>query len=172
MFLKFLGLLFKTNFASVRAGLIYEISTFGEAIQVWAGLAEWNPDVLTHIPTSVMAIYFLAWTPSLLGVPQFVSTLPSSNNCTNQCDTYILPGGIEIARLWGANLNETLLEQEYFNQSDVLQIYNAPGIVIEFEQPIQNTQFDPSECELYGPIRGDAINICIKPTELGTAIIG
>ena len=139
---------------------------------MWAGLTPMNPVVLNYIPTSTMAVYFLTWTPNLLGIPQFIWTLPPTDQCTNDCVTYIQPGGVEIARLWGENLNQTLLETGHFELADAIQIYNAPAIVTEFEEPPNDLIFETDECEIFTPLSNDAIKICIKPAEFETVVIG
>ena len=141
-------------------------------MQVWAGLAAMDAGVLQNIPASVLSIYFLAWSPSLLDVPQFISSLPPSKDCTNECAKNIQPGGIAIVRKYGSNLNTTLLEEDLFAEADALLIDKAPGIVTEFSQPVDNVYFKAEDCQLYGPIRGDAIKICIQPTGTGSALIG
>ena len=108
----------------------------------------------------------------MLGVPQFITSVPPAKDCWNDCAAYILPGGVEIARIWGKNLNQTLLEQGQFDNADVLLINNAPGIVLHFDSPINDTLFEAQDCELYGPIRGDAIYICIQPSQNGGAVVG
>ena len=157
---------------SVHAGIIYEITPYNGTILVWAGVTQMNPVVLESIPTSTMAVYFLAWTPNLLSVPQFIWTLPPTDQCTNNCVTYIQPGGVEIARLWSKDLNQTLLQNGHFDLADVIQIYNAPAIVTEFDEPTDDLIFQTGECELFTPLSNDAIYICIKPAEFGTAVIG
>jgi hypothetical protein len=141
-------------------------------MQVWAGLAAMDTEVLQNIPASVLSIYFSAWSPSMLGVPQFISSLPPSKHCTNECAKYIQPGGIAIVRIYGSNLNTTLLEEELFTEADALLIGKAPGIVTEFSQPVDDVYFGDEECQLYGPIRGDAIKICIQSAGTGSALIG
>jgi hypothetical protein len=128
--------------------------------------------VLRNIQASVLSIYFLAWSPSLLGVPQFIVSLPPSKQCTNQCAKYLQPGGIEIARIYGKDLNTTLLEEGLFADADVFLIDKAPGIVTEFSQPVDNVDFQVEDCQLFGPIRGDAIKICIQSAGTGSALIG
>ncbi|KIN05323.1 hypothetical protein OIDMADRAFT_51133 [Oidiodendron maius Zn] len=156
----------------IHAGIIYEITPYNGTILVWAGLTQMNPVVLDSIPTSTMAVYFLAWTPNLLSVPQFIWTLPPTDRCTNNSVTYIQPGGVEIARLWSKDLNQTLLQNGYFDLADVIQIYNAPAIVTEFDELTDDLIFQTDECELFTPLSNDAIYICIKPAEFGTAVIG
>jgi hypothetical protein len=141
-------------------------------MQVWAGLAAMDAGVLQNIPASVLSIYFLAWSPSMLDVPQFISVLPSPKDCTNECATYIQPGGVAIVRQYGSNLNTTLLEEDTFAEADALLIEKAPGIVTQFTQPVNDVYFTVEDCQLYGPIRGDAIYICIQPAGSGSAVIG
>jgi hypothetical protein len=141
-------------------------------MDVWAGLAAMDAGVLKNIPASVLSIYFLAWSPSLVDVPQFISSLPSSKSCTNECAKYILPGGIAIVRKYGSDLNTTLLEEALFTEADALIIGKAPGIVTEFSQPVDDVYFSSEDCDLYGLIRGDAIKICIQSSGTGSALIG
>jgi hypothetical protein len=131
-----------------------------------------NPVVLSNIPTSIMAVYFSTWTLSLLSITQLIWTLPPTNQCTNGCIMYIQPGGVDIARLWGKDLNQTLLETGHFELADAIQIYNAPAIVTEFDDPPNDLIFETDECEIFTPLSNDAIKICIKQAEFETAVIG
>ena len=131
-----------------------------------------NIAVLDSIPTSIMAVYFSTWTLSLLSVTQFIWTLPPTNQCTNGCVTYIQPGGVDIARVWGKNLNQTLVKTGHFERADAIQIYNAPAIVTEFDDPPNDLSFETDECQIFTPLSNDAIKICIKQAEFGSAVIG
>jgi hypothetical protein len=119
-----------------------------------------------------MAVYFLSWTPNLLSVPQFIWKLPPTNQCADDCVTYIQPGGVNIPRIRGENSSQTLLETGHFQAADAIQIYNAPAIVTEFDKPPNDLIFETDECEIFTPISNDAIKICIKPADFGTAVIG
>ena len=141
-------------------------------MQVWAGLAAMDAGVLQNIPASVLSIYFLGNSPSLADLPQFISSVPPSKGCTNGCAKYVQPGGIATVRKYGSNLNTTLLEEDLFTGADALVIDRAPGIVTEFSQPENYVYFDHDDCQLHGPIRGDAIRICIQASGTGSALIG
>jgi hypothetical protein len=120
--------------------------------------------VLSHIPTSVMCIYYLAWIPSILGVPKYVTEI-SVGNCTANCTSVFLPGGLELARVLGPDMNATLLEGGIFDHTDAVLLNNAPGIGLHFSSPIDGFTFNlKSDCKLYGT-DSDAVQICITPKD-------
>lgn len=120
--------------------------------------------VLEYIPTSVMCIYYLAWIPSILGVSKYVTGI-SVEDCTANCTSVFLPGGLELARVLGPDLNATLLEGGIFDQTDAVLLNNAPGIGLQFSSPIEGFTFNlTNDCQLYG-IRNDAVQICITPKD-------
>ena len=82
-----------------------------------------------------------------------------------------LPGGLEIARKLGSNLNSTLLEGEIFDNTEVVMLNSAPGFGVTFQPPADNFKFDmENDCQLYGQLRGDAIQICITPNGTGLVV--
>ena len=118
--------------------------------------------VLEYIPTAVMCIYYSAWISSVLGVSKYVTGI-SVGDCTANCTSVFLPGGLELARVLGTDLNATLLEGGIFNHTDAVLLNNAPGMSLHFSSPIDGFTFNlENDCQLYGT-RGDAIQICITP---------
>ena len=114
-----------------------------------------------------MVIYYSAWISSLLGVSQYVVGLPSPANCTgDSCATFFLPGGLEIARKFGSDMNSTLLQGGIFDNAQAVLLNNAPGTGITFWTP-KSFRFDlDNDCKIYGPILGDAIKFCLSPGEV------
>lgn len=107
-----------------------------------------------------MCMYYLAWIPSLLGVSKYVTGI-SVGNCTANCTSVFLPGGLELARVLGPDLNATLLEGGIFDHADAVLVNNAPGIGLHFSSPIDGFTFDlKNDCQLYGT-HNDAAQICI-----------
>jgi hypothetical protein len=147
---------------SVHANFEYRVTHTNNTVPAFAGLAPMDRRVLEYIPTSIMCIYFLAWIPSLLGVSKYVTGI-SAGNCTANCTSVFLPGGLELARVLGPNLNETLLEGGIFDHTDAVLLNNAPGMALHFSSPIDGFAFDlKNDCQLY-EIRNDAVQICITP---------
>ena len=136
----------------------------------FAGLALMDRRVLDYIPTSVMCIYYLAWVPSILGVSKYVTGI-SPSNCTGNCTAFFLPGGLELARVFGPDLNATLLEGEIFGDADAVLLNNATGIGLEFSSPSYSFEFDmQNDCQLYA-LRNDSVQICIT-TEDSSLVVG
>jgi hypothetical protein len=50
---------------SVDATFEHQVVLYNVSIPVFAGIADWDIGILDVVPASVMAIYFLAWSPSL-----------------------------------------------------------------------------------------------------------
>lgn len=136
----------------------------------FAGLALMDKRVLEYIPTSVMCIYYLAWIPSILGVSKYVTGI-SPINCTANCTSVFLPGGLELARVFGSDLNETLFEGEIFGDADAVLLNNALGIGLEFSSPYDGFKFDiENDCQSYGT-RNDSVQICITTND-SSLIVG
>jgi hypothetical protein len=126
--------------------------------------------VLEYIPTNVFCIYFLAWIPSLIGNSKYVTGI-SAGNCTANCTSVFLPGGLELARVLGSNLNTTLLEGGLFDNTDAVLLNNAPGLALHFSSPVDGFTFKfENDCRLYG-VRDDAIQICIT-AEDSSVVVG
>jgi hypothetical protein len=148
----------------VHANFEYRITATDKTVPVFAGLALMDRRVLEYIPTSVMCIYFVAWMPSIRGVSKYVTGI-SLGDCAANCTSVFLPGGLELARLQGTNLNATLLKGGIFNDTDAVLLNNAPGIGLQFSSPIDGFAFNlKNDCQLYGT-RSDAVQICITPKD-------
>jgi hypothetical protein len=116
--------------------------------------------VLDYIPTSVMCMYYLAWVPDILSASKYVTGI-SPSNCTSDCTAVFLPGGLELARVFGPDLNATLLEGNIFGDVDAVLLNNATGIGLEFSSPSDSFEFDmQNDCQLYA-LRDDSVQICI-----------
>ena len=75
-----------------------------------------------------------------------------------------------MARLYGQNLNLSLLEGEQFSGVDAIVLQDAPGLNVQFSPPPTNYTFDTqTECELYSEattnVTVDGIQICIQSNE-------
>jgi len=131
--------------------------------------------VLQVIPTSVFSTYFTSWISSLLGVSLYVIG-QSVSNCSNNCTSFFIPGGLELARLYGQNLNVSLLEGGQFSGVEAVVLQDAPGLNVQFSPPPANQTFDTqTDCELYSEattnVTVDGIQICIQSYE-SSLIIG
>src|SRR5690348_6159417 len=111
---------------AVQANFEYYFHQTDAEIPVFAGLMPLDKRVLNIIQPSRMCMYFAAWTPTLLGVGKYAISMPAPN-CSGDCTSIFLPGGLETARKVGPILNLTLLEGGLFRDSETIRIDNAPG---------------------------------------------
>lgn len=149
---------------SVHANFVYLFTPTGKSVGVFAGLALMDQRVLDYTPTSVMCIYFSAWVSSILGVSKYVTGI-SADDCTTNCTSVFLPGGLETARILGENMNLTLLEGGVFSDTDAVILNNAPGFVLKFRSPYDGFTFNhENDCQLYETF-GDAVQICITSND-------
>jgi hypothetical protein len=118
------------------------------------------------VQTSLICLYFTAWTASLLGVNKYV-TSSTPLYCKKNCTAYFLTGGLETARAVGGNLNQTVLQGNFFLNSDIILVYGAPGVGLEFWQPDSSFRFNlTTDCKVYAGYNqtdGDALQLCIAP---------
>jgi hypothetical protein len=159
---------------SDQADFVNQFIPIGDTIaQVYGGLAPMDISVLSNVHTTEVCIYFSAFVSSLLGVSQFV-TAKSPVYCVENCTSVFLPGGLEIARKVGGNLNQTLLQGNLFGNSDTIVVNQAPGIGLEFWPPDDGFRFDrKKECKIYvgyNQTDGDAIQLCIAPYKSHLAV--
>jgi hypothetical protein len=138
----------------------------GEETPIFAGLIPIDTRVLNVVPTSVFCIYFTSWISSLLGVSQYVIG-QSDPDCSNNCNSFYIPGGLEMARVYGQNLNVSLLEGGLFNGVEAVVIKDAPGLNVQFSRPPANLSFDfQTDCELYSEVtsgtQSDGVQLCIQ----------
>lgn len=152
---------------SDQADFVYQFIPISDTVeQVYGGQEPMDISVLSYVHTTEVCIYFSAFVSSLLGVSQFV-TAKSPVYCVENCTSIFLPGGVELLRKFGGNLNQTLLQENTFGNSDTIVVNRAPGIGIEFWQPDPGFQFDhENECKTYpgyNQTDGDAIQLCIAP---------
>jgi len=133
------------------------------SIRVFGGLTAMDPRVLPVIPTSVVCIYFSEWISNLLRASQYVTGGLAADCSKDQgCSSIFLPGGLETARVFGQNLNATLLQEGYFNNSDAILLSQVPGIGVKFWPPPASFTFDAqNDCQILGQALGDGIKICI-----------
>src|SRR5205809_5161717 len=90
-----------------------------------------NISVLKYVDTTEICLYFSLFASSLLGVSQFV-TAKSPVHCGGNCTSVFLPGGVEMLRKAGGNLDQMLLQENLFGNSDTIVVNKAPGIGLEF----------------------------------------
>jgi hypothetical protein len=150
-----------------QADFVFQyISVKNTTTSIYAGiptLAEVASSV-GSVDTYLVCLYILAWTSSLLSVNKY-ATGSSPIYCVKDCTTYFLSGGLETARAVGGNLNQTILQGDFFGNTDSILVYGAPGVGLEFWQPEISFQFNQStDCKLYAGYNqtdGDALQLCI-----------
>lgn len=154
----------------VNANFENRATATNSTVPVFAGLALIDPRVIEYILTSEMCIYYLAWIPSILGVSKYVTGI-SPTNCTANCTSVFLPGGLELARVFGQDLNTTLFQGAIVGNGDAVLLNNASGIGLEFSPPYNGFEFDiENDCQLYGS-RNDSVQICITTND-SSLIVG
>jgi hypothetical protein len=107
-------------------------------------------------------LYITAYNMGFMTNPKFVTSLPPIS-CSNNpnCTSIFLPGGLELARIQGADSNATLFGQSLPGDYTTIVIENAPGFHLEYSSLGSGFVFDPSTCRLYGESIGDGIYICL-----------
>ena len=126
--------------------------------------------ILSYIHPSRICLYFLTFTPTLLGISKYAIPLPAPD-CNRNCTSIFLPGGLETARVFSPILNSTLLEGRRFESAETIRIDNAPGLLLKFNRPHADFDFDRErECTLYGRETGDFLQICIRSVDYSLAV--
>jgi hypothetical protein len=121
--------------------------------------------VLTIVPTYQMCLFFVGWTSSFLSVPRFATKLPI-DNCTTNCTSAFLPGGMELTRKNASIVKETILQGSVFQRTESIRIENAPGYLLRFDQVGADFGFDlDKDCSQYGQSVNDSIQICIQDVD-------
>jgi hypothetical protein len=154
-----------------RAEFVYYFKETAEKTAVFAGSGvPLDELVLALIPASYIGIFFVSWIPTLLDVPKYAVSMPLEG-CGENCTSSFLPGGIETARKLGPYLNTTLLEGGVFRGSETIQIHNAPGILLRFDNLPPTFDFDRArECHTYGQHLNDTLQVCIRPVNGSLAV--
>jgi hypothetical protein len=148
----------------------YFRQTYAEIIPVFSGWMPLDKRVLDIIHPSIICMYFMSWTPTLLSVPKYAISMPSPD-CTGNCSQVYLPGGLETARIVSPFLNLTLLQGEVFGNSDTIRINDAPGLLLRFDRLYADFDFDRErECTIYGQNTNDSIQICIRSVNNSLAV--
>lgn len=118
--------------------------------------------LLRLIPASYVGMFFASWIPTLLDIPKFATPMPIAG-CEENCTSAFLPGGIETARKIAPFLNMTLMEGGIFRDAETIQIQNAPGILLRFDDLPLDFDFDrKTECHTYGQHLNDTLQVCIR----------
>jgi hypothetical protein len=154
-----------------RAEFVYYFRETAEKTPVFAGSGvPMDASVLAMIPASYVGVFFVSWIPTLLDVPKFAVSMPIAG-CNENCTSAFLPGGIETARKLGPYLNMTLLEGGVFRDSETIQIHNAPGILLRFDNLPDSFDFDRTrECHTYGQHLNDTLQVCIRQVDGSLAV--
>ncbi|KAH8897676.1 hypothetical protein GQ53DRAFT_679020 [Thozetella sp. PMI_491] len=135
---------------------------------VYAGLMPIDTRVLGVVPTSILCLYFAGWIPSLLGMPKYATSMPV-DGCSENCSSFFLPGGLEIARKVRPIVNATILEGKVFEKVEAIRTNCAPGLLLRFDRLGDEFHFDTEkDCSYYGDAINDTIQICIS--EVGPSV--
>lgn len=112
----------------------------------------------------------MSWIPTLLDVPKYAVSMPIAG-CEANCSSVFLPGGIETVRKIAPYLNMTLMEGGTFLNSETIQIQNAPGVLLRFDDLPPGFDFDRTrECGTYGQHNNDTLQICMRPVDGSLAV--
>ncbi|KXX80305.1 hypothetical protein MMYC01_203358 [Madurella mycetomatis] len=160
-----------TKLSSDRAEFVYYFRETAGRTPVFAGTGiPLDETFLAIIPPSYLGVFFMSWIPTLLDVPKYAVPMPMAG-CEANCSSVFLPGGIETVRKIAPFLNTTLMEGGTFLNSETIQIQNAPGVLLRFDDLTSSFDFDRTrECGTYGQHINDTLQICIKPVNGSLAV--
>ena len=140
---------------------------------LFAGLMPIDTRVLDIVPVSYLCLYFSGWVPSLLGSPKYAVDMSGGAvgcDLDQNCTSFFLPGGLEIARKVQPVLNATILEGGVFNDAEVIRVNDAPGMLLRFDR-LESFPFDPeNDCLYYGDVINDTIQVCIADRNQSVAV--
>ncbi|KAL2269322.1 hypothetical protein VTJ83DRAFT_1506 [Remersonia thermophila] len=165
LLLPLLGLYFGSSL-KFKAEFVYFFKQNSVGTPVFAGSGmPMNEGLLSLLPASYVAVFYAAWIPTLLDVPKYAVPFPIPG-CEGSCTSSFLPGGIETARKIAPYLNMTLLRGGTFRDAETIQIRNAPGILLRFDTPGADFDFDrDKDCHTYGKHLNDTLQVCIRPVD-------
>jgi hypothetical protein len=121
---------------------------------------------LDLIPPANVSMLFAAWSSSLLTNPKFATDFPL-HDCTIQCRSVILPGGLDSTRKVEPFLNQAIYSGAMFPGSDTIRIDTATGMILKFEVPAgSDVYFDIwDECVYAGGQINNGLQICFRQDE-------
>jgi hypothetical protein len=94
-------------------------------------------EVEGSVSSSVLALAL-----GLVGHPELAIEVPPINCTTDQCESYLFPGGLETTTPWAPTDHA---------DSPVVQINSSPASQIEFRNGIaEGDEFFASDCAVYG----------------------
>ncbi|KAK1753757.1 hypothetical protein QBC47DRAFT_303914 [Echria macrotheca] len=152
---------------TVRATFDYYFRPGSVSTAVYAGLVPIDIRLLQNVRSADLWIYFQSFTSILLGHPRYSvpfslgssSCVAGDSNCA--APSYLLPGGLEMARQVSPHLNLTVFHGGIFDDADVINVDRSRGMVLNFETVPLDYAFDwPNQCLYAGTQINDSVQIC------------
>jgi hypothetical protein len=168
--------------ANVEYKYLYT-SDYSSQVDVVAGLVPLDYAIETYlhsagldnnIPSSVVNVYFMAFTYGFLSDSRFVTSIPAiSCDPSANCTSIFLPGGINLIRRLGPDggPNSTLFDKtshydgNTYANAPALITQNAPGYQIEFSSIGDYTFDKTSNCTQYGNSTGEGLYLCLASND-------
>ncbi|KAK0639687.1 hypothetical protein B0T16DRAFT_312968, partial [Cercophora newfieldiana] len=149
---------------------------------VYAGLVPIDIRLLSNVRTADLWVYFQAFTSILLGHPRYSVpiSMASCQTQTNNCKSFLLPGGLEMARQYAPSLNQTLFNGGIFNTTEAIRIDASRGLALSFEHIGPSYEFNWStECIFPDLVatdgsneRPDRVQLCVHQASDSSVIAG
>ncbi|KAK0610637.1 hypothetical protein B0T17DRAFT_621102 [Bombardia bombarda] len=130
---------------------------------IYAGLIAPDLQSVNLITAADLSMFFETWGSNMLSTSKYAQDLPM-NDCTDNCRSVMLPGGLGIARQAKQALNETVFTGNTFDSFQTIRIDKAVGFVIKYEVTDSSSlQFDlDKECVYAGAQISNGLQVCIK----------
>ena len=148
-------------------------------LPIYAGLLVPDLDLLRVMVAfnqrRLFCLYFASWTHVLLDVPKFAyphTAYSGIENCSENCTSIFLPGGVEAARIVSPVLNQSVLSGGLFravNNADTIRIEHSPGFLLTFHA-IEDDFNRDTECQIYGQGSNSSIQLCIRSVQGSVAV--
>ncbi|KAK4450959.1 hypothetical protein QBC34DRAFT_484187 [Podospora aff. communis PSN243] len=169
-----LGLLFG-SVLKFKATFDYHFTPSDITKEVYAGLVPIDIRLLSNVRTADLWVYFQAFTSILLGHPRY-SVPYHIDQCQTNCKSFLLPGGLEMARQYSPFLNQTLFNGGIFNTTEAIRIEASRGLALSFEHMGSGYEFDwAAEC-LYPDLpdgeQPDRVQLCVHQSTPSSVIAG
>lgn len=122
-----------------------------------AGVGQFNGSFVTPVMQSVngsVPYQVLSYVYDFVTNPKFSIVAPPINCTGADCESYLFPGGLEVASPWPPTEHPS---------DPIAKIYDAPACQIEFLYGLDGQDyFLPSDCSVYGSDAfGFGIELCV-----------
>jgi hypothetical protein len=132
---------------------------------VYAGLIPLNVHVMERVTPADMAMFFNMMSADLLSNSNYAKEYPLAG-CAGDCRSFIMPGGLQMARQAKQQLNESVLSGGMFLNAETVTFGTAPGFVLRYDKPDANLTFDLLvDCVYGGQQVNNGLQVCIKQSD-------